>query len=348
MRNVTNHERAGVYSVYEASSVVSSKTVGAVVGLVACCDTLEDFEVQTFYHYDEAVDALGAKAPALRLVELALQNGASAVCFSPVLDEDGYADALQRLNEKEEPYVIICDTPDKTVHAAVKAAVEKAAGLRRERLAVVCGEGNEDSAALIARAALLNAERVVLVAPGAKDEALPGPAMAAAVAGLIAGETDPAVPLGGAIVRGLSDVSMRFAEDAVDSLVRGGVTVVERLAGELSVVRGVSSRTKSGDAPDATWRELGTIRIVDDVIPGIRNALRARFTRSKNSEQVRNAIRSQVILELENKLRREIIAAYGEVRVEAMPDNPTVCLVDFSFRVTHGLNQIWLSAKITV
>ena len=93
---------------------------------------------------------------------------------------------------------------------------------------------------------------------------------------------------------------------------------------------------------------LTTIRIVDDVIPTVRDALRARFRRAKNTEQSRGAIRSQVVLELENKLAREIITGYGEVSVEADADNPTVCLVDFSFTVAHGLNQIWLSAHITV
>ena len=34
--------------------------------------------------------------------------------------------------------------------------------------------------------------------------------------------------------------------------------------------------------------------------------------------------------------------------MEELADNPTVCLVTFSFTAAHGLNQIWLSAQITV
>ena len=55
-----------------------------------------------------------------------------------------------------------------------------------------------------------------------------------------------------------------------------------------------------------------------------------------------------MILELENKLSREIITGYENVTVQADAENPTVCLVEFSFTVAHGLNQIWLSAHITV
>ena len=72
----------------------------------------------------------------------------------------------------------------------------------------------------------------------------------------------------------------------------------------VSPVRGITTRTTTGGAQDITWRELTTILIVDDVIPSIRASLRSRFSRTKNTAQTRGAIRSQVIVELENKLRR--------------------------------------------
>lgn len=131
-------------------------------------------------------------------------------------------------------------------------------------------------------------------------------------------------------------------------LVRGGVTPLDSRAGTVSVVRGITTRTRSGESEDATWRELSTVLIVDDVIPAIRESLRARFRRAKNTEQSRGAIRSQVVLELENKKAREIITGYDGVTVTALPENPTVCLVEFAFTVAHGLNQIWLTASITI
>ena len=114
------------------------------------------------------------------------------------------------------------------------------------------------------------------------------------------------------------------------------------------MVRAVTTRTKTGEAADASWRELTTILVVDEVIPGIRRALRSRFQRAKNTAQSRGAIRSQVILELENRVDREIITGYEDVTVTALEEDPTVCLVEFSFTVAHGLNQIWLSAHITL
>ena len=55
-----------------------------------------------------------------------------------------------------------------------------------------------------------------------------------------------------------------------------------------------------------------------------------------------------MIVELENRVAREVIDSYEDVTVSALESDPTVCLVEFAFTVAHGLNQIWLSAHITV
>ncbi|MBQ8852544.1 MAG: phage tail sheath protein, partial [Oscillibacter sp.] len=185
-------------------------------------------------------------------------------------------------------------------------------------------------------------------AVGSDGSALSGLSLAAAVAGAIAGERDPAVPLGGAELTGLYGLTGAYEDKDLDLLILGGVIPVESVGGTVSVVRGVTTRTKTGGSADATWRELSTIRVVDDVIPSLRSALRAKFRRAKNTERSRSAIRAQVVLELENKLAREIITGYENVAVTADAEDPTRCLVDFSFTVAHGLNQIWLSAHIAV
>ena len=45
---------------------------------------------------------------------------------------------------------------------------------------------------------------------------------------------------------------------------------------------------------------------------------------------------------------RETLFADLEAVIAADPEDPTRCLVDFSFTVAHGLNQIWLTAHITI
>ena len=43
-----------------------------------------------------------------------------------------------------------------------------------------------------------------------------------------------------------------------------------------------------------------------------------------------------------------VVQFFNNPAVAADPEDPTRCLVDFSFAVAHGLNQIWLTAHITV
>ena len=249
------------------------------------------------------------------------------------------------LEAAEDIAVVVCDSGELTVQQALRDSVKAASEARRERIAVVGGKAGENATALVQRAEGLNSERVVLTAPVGEGG---GAAVAAAVAGAIAGESDPAIPLGGAELKGVDGLEARYGDTEIDTLVRGGVTPVEQAAGVVSVVRGVTTRTKTGEAADATWRELTTILIVDDVIPAVRQALRSKFARAKNTAQSRSAIRSQVIVELEKKVAEEIIDSYGEVTVTASEDDPTVCLVEFSFAVAHGLNQIYLTVHITV
>ena len=280
-----------------------------------------------------------------------LLNGAAAVAAIPVANAEGYEAAFAALAEMENISVVVCDSTDQEVQQKLRDSVTAASAARRERIAVVAGGAEESVTALTDRAKALNSERVVLAAPGgvsAEGRALSGLTAAAAVAGAIAGQGDPAVPLGGAELLGLNGLSAQYGDNDIDLLVRGGVTPLDSTGGTVSVVRGITTRTRSGESEDATWRELSTVLIVDDVIPAIRESLRARFRRAKNTEQSRGAIRSQVVLELENKKSREIITGYDGVTVSALPENPTVCLVEFAFTVAHGLNQIWLTASITI
>lgn len=351
--NVTTHQRPGVYSAYDASTIVSGSGGGRLVGLAAVNTVATAGEIQTITSYEKAVAVFGSDGDEdmAELIRLALKNGAGGVKAVAVANEEGYDAAFALLEQEEDLAVVLCGSTDQSVQQKLRDSAVTAAENRRERLCVVAGAAGEDEEALIARAEALNSERVVLVAPAGLDrdgEAISGLGVAAAVAGVLAGESDPAIPLGGAELKGLYGLEQRYDDNALDLLILGGVTPVESVSGIVSVVRGVTTRTKTGEVQDATWRDLATIRVVDDVIPSLRTALRTKFARAKNTAQSRSAIRAQVVLELENKLTQEIITGYEGVEVSADTQDPTRCLVDFSFTVAHGINQIWLTAHITV
>ena len=346
MGNTVVHEHPGVYSSYDASSVISGKKTAKIIGAAAVSTTGTANEVVTLTSYADGVSAFGEDAEGVTgmaaLLAALYRNGAAVVKAVKVsaATTAGYEAAFAAL-EKETADVIVCDSTSADVQSKLRASVEKASAAQGERIGVVSGGTDETVTKLVERAGKLNSERVVLTAPG-------GVCLAAAAAAVIAGESDPSVPVNGAALTGFLSLSASYDDTQIDTLVTGGVTPLEPVNGTVSIVRGITTRTTTGGAADKTWRELTTVRIVDDVIPALRDSLRARFARSKNTAQVRAAIRSQVIVELENKRAAEIIDSFGEVSVKASEDDPTVCMVEFSFAVAHGLNRVYLSAHITV
>lgn len=350
--SAVRHERPGVYSSYDASAVITAGRSSKTIGVAAKATRGTAGEVVTITGYAAGVAAFGEDTePGMStILRLLFLNGASTVAAVRVAEEDAdYTAAFAALG-KVDAQILVCDSAELSVQQALRTAVETASEQRRERIAVVGGSGLA-AAALVERAEELNSERMVLVGPDLVDGSggtLPGVFAAAALAGVIAAGRDPAIPLNGAEMYGMVGLTEDYSDNDIDLLVRGGVTPLESVSGTISPVRGITTRTTTGGVADTTWRELTTILIVDDLIPAIRTALRSRFSRAKNTAQGRSAIRSQVIVELEKKVAAEIIDGYGEVTVTALEEDPTVCLVEFSFAVAHGLNQIYLTVHITV
>ena len=324
------HERPGVYSSYDASSVVSASAAAKTIGAAAVAAKGEANKVALITSYEEGKSVFGEDTSGVygmsTLLKFLFANGAGAVKAVAVGKKEGanadYESAFAALSGEEDVGVMVCDSAEESVHLNLKAAVESASAARYERIAVVGGTA-ETVAQMVDHAKAINSERVVLVGPDiASDEkeAVSAVFAAAAVAGVIAGNTDPSVPINGAELTLFGAAGKRLSDNEIDQLVRGGVTPIETVGGVSSPVRGITTKT----------------------------SLRARFARSKNTAQSRGAIRSQVVLELEEMKSREIVDSYGEVKVSALKSDPTVCLVEFSFTVAHGLNRIYLTAHITV
>ncbi len=347
------HERPGVYSSYDASAAVRGGRAARTVGVAAKSVSGTTNAAVRLTSYEMGLSAFGEDAegtPGMSAILKLLFLGGASTVVAVKVDEDDYAAAFRVLQTVENLQVIVCDSGELTVQQALRVSLESASAARRERIAVV-GMSDASTADLTERAKALNSERMVLVGPDGLDgtgKPVSGVFTAAAVAAAVAMTRDPAIPLNGTPLNGLTGVSVDYTDSEIDVLVRGGVTPLEAVGGVVSPVRGITTRTTTGGADDTTWRELTTILIADDVIPAIRQSLRSRFSQTKNTVQTRGAIRSQTIVELENKLRAEIIDSYSDVAVSASEEDPTICLVEFSFAVAHGLNQIYLTAHITI
>lgn len=346
--SMTISERPGVYTDYSVSGVVRASAGGGAVGLAATAVDGPENKAVAVTDYGAALSAFsGGNLPAL--VKVLLANGAATVYCVRVKASgeaaEDYAAAFEKLMAAEDIRFMVCDSHDAAVHTAMKKAIEGADERSRYRVGFVESDERQRDA-LTGRAANLNSERMALVSH-CETGGVPG-AVAAAVCARAAGETDPALPLNGAALSSLGPIGDNFSDGDLSMLVRGGVLPVETSGGAISIVRGVTTRTETGGAPDAVWRELNTVLIIDEIIPGIRDALRANFSRVKNNARTRGAIRTRVVIELENYLAREIIDGYDSVTAEQSEDDGGVCVVSFGFTVAHGLNVIRLSASITV
>ncbi len=357
----TVHERPGVYSQFEASGIISTRSGARPVGVVGACFQGDEEGPVLIVNEAQAVSTFGAASSITAVIQMALRCGATrvhAVGIQGEVGEDGtvapdleaYVTAFAALGEVEDLAVVVCDSEDLSVQQALRESVRVASEGRRERIGVV-GITADNIEAYIERAEGLQSERMVLVAPSGVTKlgaAVSGAVTAAAVAGAIAQNTDPSLPLSGATLAELSGLVTRYNDNEIDALILGGVTPLEAFAGQVSVIRAVTTRTKTDGSEDATWRELSTILIADTVMSGLRNVVRTQFSRAKNTAQTRDAIRSLVILELENFKAREVIDGYQNVTVTQSEESPTVCRVNFSFAVAHALNQIVLTAFILV
>lgn len=340
---MSTNERPGVYTSYEVTSNLSAYGAGGAVGLAAAASSGTPGTVIALTSYAEAISAFGG-GNLTELVRILLRNGAPLIYATAVSGND-YDSAFAALMDVSAVKYMVCDSRSATIHGKLQDAIENADENAKYRIGIVETALTERSA-LITAASAINSERMVMVSH-CESSGTPG-AVAAAVCGAASAENDPAVPLNGAVLYGLGELGSNFSDTDIGLLVRGGITPVETVAGEVSVVRGITTRSSSGGAPDATWRELTTIQIVDRVIPQIRDSLRARFSRAKNNTQTRGAIRTQVVIELEDKVEREFIDSYSDVTVEPDTEDPTICVVSFEFTVAHGLNRIELRARITV
>ena len=104
--SVTNHERPGVYSRYDASTVVKGRGGGGCVGLAALCGTGTAGTLYTFNRYEEAVTAFGGEETLTELVRLLFLNGAAQVKAVPVAEEAGYKAAFSVLEAAEDIAVV--------------------------------------------------------------------------------------------------------------------------------------------------------------------------------------------------------------------------------------------------
>lgn len=344
-------KRPGVFSDYTISSIYRGTSSHAVA--LVCKTEQQQDEIFLLQSSEEARRLFPKESVLCNCCDLLFANGVGKLYLSPVYSSasdltQAYTDCFSRLEEYEDIYCVICDSTDTAILSQLKNHVETCSAARLERLGFA-GLENLDSMEDISKA--VNSERICLSAPAAlylaEDEAK-GVYTACGYAALCACAQDPAASFHGAPISGISGLQQKLSEAEIDRCIECGVTPFEMVLGTCELIRAVTTRTQTEETPDLTFQSINTILVIDDCLTTIRNALKLRLRGLKNNSITRQSIRSQVAVELQKKLDAGIIESYGSPNVYASSDDPEICIVELTFTICHCINQIHISAHITV
>jgi phage tail sheath gpL-like len=121
----------------------------------------------------------------------------------------------------------------------------------------------------------------------------------AAYGALIAGMSDPASPMNGLVLTGITPPAVidRLTRLTQESMLNAGLAPLEVIPGELvSIVRSITTyTTNSAGIADPTLLDLQTLRSLDYVRAAERQRLVLRFPRSKLNQRTIDAVKHEVI-----------------------------------------------------
>ena len=293
-----------------------------------------------------AVSLYGGNALLTRMLKLCLANCGDPV-YAVAVDEDtkvAYETALTALFAAAKPGVLIVGSAREDVQLLLRETAEA-----NECLGVA-GMKGASADALVARAKALCCARIVLTGPDvlAQDEAVAdGFCAAAAVGGAIASLSTPVVPLHDVALFGLQSLSALYTDDELDKLLQAGVTPVQLSGGRMCALRILTTRATAEGPEGESFRSLNATLVTDELLRDLRAALAARFRAAQNSTLTRTAIRSAVLLVLQDYRARGWLSAFGDLRVYADAGDASLCRVEFTYSIPAGLHRIALSAQMT-
>lgn len=349
--SITSRQRPGVYSDYDTSGIIWSDGLGKAVGIVSLNDAQQN-TVYTITKTSDAESIFGTSGEMYNLCKLALQNGAMKVLAvsAGTLESNDYETAFKVLESESSVYTVICDSTDSSIHMLLKESILRSCSAQKERIGIVSYGKYEDINEITSWAQDINCERIMLTAqnPMSDTDELSGCLITAAIAGAISANTDPSYSFNSITLKGINKLSNNLSEDDVDTYIENGITPLEIILSEAEIIRLVTSKTATNGISDTTFKDVNTILIIDEIIPGLREMLRSSLLGGKNNVTTRSAISTQTIIKLQEYMDAGLIETYDNPVVSVSSDDATVCIVKVSFTISRGLNQIVISASIKV
>jgi len=170
--------------------------------------------------------------------------------------------------------------------------------------------------------------------------------IAAAMAGLLAYEEDPARPLNTLELKGIAvaDIADRLSRTEQETLLYNGVTPLEIGPGEkVQIVRAISTYIKDAQGiEDISLLDITTIRTLDYVRKACRERISLRFPREKLSSKTPPKVKSElldVLLKMEDlEIVEEVAANKDGLIVERDEQDPNRLNAKIPADVVNGLH----------
>ena len=251
---------------------------------------------------------------------------------------------------------IVLDTCDATITAKLKSHLESVEADDMFRYGIVgCASTVITVADATAIATALNSNRIFVGYPNIVNDSgtiLDGIYTAACIAAVIMTQTDdPALPVSGVKINGISGVASKLTYTERGTLSDSGVTALcpELLQSIPTVYRLVTTAQKEADI-DSVWHNATTRFIADNVLESVERVLRTNYTRTKNVARILGAIKTDVITVLEDKVGLEIVQDFDKSSVSVIvdPEDRYGALVDYEFKVVSPLYTITITQHMRV
>lgn len=338
--------RPGVYASYTIMPVFTANQ-GKSIGIVARSEIYQE-SVRKITSISECKQLFGESGAMTEMIQAIYANGSPIIYGASAEDdsEASYREALEKLLKAEGPYIICTDSLQIEILQYLKQRISQLEEEGKEKIGI-CGAETAEKA--VEYANLLNSRRMCISYPQMFSDTSLTNLSPAVLSVLISGEQDVTSNLNGKSAQGGFSLSEDCSEDQVNEMMQNGVCVFEKTGEYLELIRGSTTCTKNEEGePDNTFRSLSVTLILDSVIPQLRNILEQRISKAKNTESSLNSIRSLLVCRLSDFKEAGLIGEYDMPNIVLSEEDSTVCIVSVAFTVVQGIQQVYLTAQISI
>ncbi len=260
--------------------------------------------------------------------------------------ESAFVLALERLIDSEDLYMILPIGDQLKYTNVLKSALYDAAANKKEKIAIfTCPESTQPSTV----AQNINSERILLAYPKVTKSELDVDFSSAILASIITRGGDSASNFNSEHVSGDYIIERTMSESEINSAISAGVCIFEKVGEFTELIRGVTTKTYDENLnPTVVYKNLSTIILIDAIVPMIRNSVEQRMQFLVNSKASIDSLASQIVILLSEFVDDGLLSDYDNPILQISTEDPTRLIINLSFTIAQGINQIAITCHISV